>query len=64
LIDVGTEGFPGYDELFKTTPGDFEDCTEATQTALIAAANAELDESRVLITKDNIEIDRELFIEE
>jgi hypothetical protein len=64
LIDVGTDDFLDYDELFKTAPCDFEDCTEATQTALIAAANAELTEGRVLFTKDNIEIDRELFIED
>jgi hypothetical protein len=64
LIDVGTDDFLDYDELFETVPGDFEDCTEATRTALIAAANAALAEGRNLITKDNIEIDRELFIED
>jgi hypothetical protein len=42
---------------------DFEDCTVETKAALLAAANAEFSEGRVLITKDNIEIDRELFIE-
>ena len=64
LIDVGTDDFAGYDEMFKTVPGDFNGCTGATQTALVAAANAALAEGRVLITKDNIEIDRELFIED
>jgi hypothetical protein len=64
LIDIGTDYFPDYDELFETVPGDFEDCTEATRTALIAAANAALTEGRTLITRGNIEIDRELFIED
>jgi hypothetical protein len=64
LIDVGADDFPDYDELFKTVPGDLEGCTEETKTALLAAANTELSEGRVLITKDNIEIDRELFIED
>ncbi|MDR1465385.1 MAG: hypothetical protein LBJ11_08825 [Oscillospiraceae bacterium] len=64
LIDIGTDDFAGYDEHFKTIPGDFEGCTGATQAALIAAANATLTEGRVLITPDNIEIDRELFIED
>ncbi|MDR2525664.1 MAG: hypothetical protein LBC83_05730 [Oscillospiraceae bacterium] len=50
--------------MFKTVPGDFEDCIKTTKTALITAAGVELDEGRVLITKDNIEIDRELFIED
>ncbi|MDR2513592.1 MAG: hypothetical protein LBD02_00060 [Christensenellaceae bacterium] len=57
LIDVDTDEFSYYDEMFKTVPGDFEDCSEKTKTALLAAAG-------VLITKDNIEIDRELFIED
>jgi hypothetical protein len=64
LIDVGTDCFADYDEQFKTVPGDFEGCTGATQTALIAAANAVLTEGRVLITAGNIEIDRELLIED
>ncbi|MDR1570273.1 MAG: hypothetical protein LBS72_07285 [Oscillospiraceae bacterium] len=64
LIDVGTDDFAGYDEMFKTVPGDFNGCTGATQTALVAAANAALTEGRTLITKENIEIDRELFIED
>jgi hypothetical protein len=64
LIDVGTDDFANYDALFKTVPGDFEDCTEATTTVLNAMASVALAEGRTLITKDNIEIDRELFIED
>jgi hypothetical protein len=64
LIDVGTDDFADYDELFKTIPGDFEGRTEETKTALLATVNAVRADGRALITKDNIEIDRELLIEE
>jgi len=40
LIDAGTEEFPLYDDEFNNSPCDFEGCSEATKTALIAAANA------------------------
>jgi hypothetical protein len=64
LINVDTDEFPDYDELFKTIPADFEGCTEATKTVLSAVASAALAEGRTLVTKENIEIDRELFIED
>jgi hypothetical protein len=64
LIDVGMNDFAGYDELFKTVPCDFEGYTEETKTALIATVSAAYAEGRVLITKDNIEIDSEIFFED
>jgi hypothetical protein len=64
LIDVGTNDFADYDELFKTVPCDFEGYTEETKTALIAAASVDYAEGRVLITKNNIEIDSEIFFED
>jgi hypothetical protein len=58
LIDIDSEDFDAYDEKFENKPSTWSECTDETQAALILAANDSL------ILENNIEIDREFFIED